>query len=199
MIGCRPWEDDELDAILLALKSNPYASRDRALVILGVTTGFRISELLSLLIRDVTNAGALNSHVRIPKSRMKGHKRSRSAVLAPFARPYLTAWLAELEQSGHAAGNSPLFQSRKGRQPLSRIQAHRILCSAVERAGILGSRGELATHCMRKTFAAKMWEAHDGNIWKVQNALGHASPASTVAYLSFNDDEQRAAVESVFG
>ena len=82
---------------------------------------------------------------------------------------------------------------------MTRVQAHRILREAYATAEIHGAHGELGTHTMRKTFASKMWEAHDGNIWKVQNALGHASPASTVAYLSFNDEEQHDAVYTAFG
>lgn len=199
MIGCRPLEDKEIDQVLDALEFKPSGTRDRALFVLGITSGFRVSELLSLKIRNVTNHGTLNSHIRIPRSRMKGRKASRSAVIAPMVRPYLKALLEDLNDKGTAGGNRWLFQSRKGCATLSRIQAHRILAEAFERAEIFGQHGELGTHCMRKTFASKMWEAHDGNIWKVQNALGHASPASTVAYLSFEESEQDAAVASVFG
>lgn len=198
MIGCRPLSSEELADVLVALSRKDSGLRDAALMVLGVTTGFRISELLSLKIRDVTHGGSLNSHVRIPQSRMKGKKRSRSALLAPVARDYLAPWLELLKASGRDGANLWLFPSRKGALPISRIQAHRILADAFAVAGIDGSFGELGTHCMRKTFAARMWVAHNGNIWKVQNALGHASPASTVAYLSFNEDEQRDAVESVF-
>ncbi len=198
LIGCRPLDNDEVRMLLDAISGTASASRDQALVILGITTGFRISELLSLKIRDVTQGGILNSHVRIPASRMKGKKRPRSAILADAARPYLETWIQDLKLRGFDGGNRPLFLSRKNGAAISRIQAHRIITEAFHRAGLGGSRGELATHCLRKTFAAKMWEAHDQNIWKVQNALGHASPASTVAYLSFEDSEQQAAVQTAF-
>jgi integrase len=199
MIGCRPLTPEEIPAILAALETKPSGPRDRALFILGITTGFRVSELLSLKIRDLTTEGTLNSHVRIPKSRMKGKKRSRSAILAPLTRPFITSWLLELHDQGKDGANNWFFQSRKGGTPLSRIHAHRLLAAAYSTAGIHGAPGELGTHSMRKTFAARMWDAHDGNIWKVQNALGHASPASTVAYLSFNDEEQHDAVYTAFG
>lgn len=199
MIGCRPLEGEEIAALLKALGATQSGSRDQALAVLGITTGYRISELLSLKVRDVTHAGALNSHVRIPASRMKGRKRGRSAVMAPMAKPYLLNWLDELREAGFDGGNQPLFRSRKHGQPLSRVQAHRVLARAFDAAGIVGQIRELATHSLRKTFAAAMWEAHHQNIWKVQNALGHASPASTVAYLSFEDQEQQAAVSSAFG
>lgn len=199
MIGCRPLEDGEIKDVLAALRIKPSGTRDQAFFVLGMTSGFRVSELLSLKVRDVTHHGVLNSYIRIPKTRMKGKKASRSAVIAPMVRPYIVALLEDLGDKGAAGGNRWLFQSRKGCTTLSRIQAHRILAEAFERAEVFGQRGELGTHCMRKTFASKMWEAHDGNIWKVQNALGHASPASTVAYLSFEESEQDAAVDSAFG
>lgn len=199
MIGCRPLDDLEIERVLDAMKRNMYAARDQTLLMLGITTGFRISELLSLKIRDVSSAGVLNSHVRIPASRMKARKRGRSAVLAKVARTYVEVWLRELELLGQAGGNMALFQSRKGSSAISRVQGHRILVDAFNIADLHGAPGELATHCMRKTFAAKMWDAHDQNIWKVQNALGHASPASTVAYLSFEDSEQQAAISKAFG
>jgi len=198
MIGCRPLDEEEVRDVLAALSRGLYASRDQSLVVLGITTGFRISELLSLKIRDLSTAGVLASHVRIPASRMKGRKRPRSAVLAEPAKPYIESWLLELRLIGRDGGNWPIFQSRTGKKAITRAQAHRIIVSAFRTAGIEGGERELATHCLRKTYAARMWEAHDQNIWKVQNALGHASPASTVAYLSFEDSEQQAAVASAF-
>lgn len=198
MIGCRPLDDAEISAILRALGSNANAKRDQALFVLGITTGFRISELLSVHVRDISCAALRPQFLRIPKSRMKGKRKSRSAVVAPIARPYLEARLDEMRLLTRSVGNLPVFMSRKNHGAISRVQAHRILATAFERADVIGAARELGTHCMRKTFAARMWEAHDGNIWKVQNALGHASPTSTVAYLSFNQDEQQAAVESAF-
>lgn len=199
MIGCRPLGDEEITSMLRALKLRKSGIRDQAFFVLGITTGFRISELMSLRVRDITNHGKMNTHIRIPKSRMKGGKCSRSAVIAPMVRTYLWALLNELKAKDSNGGNRWLFQSRKGGTPISRVQAHRILADAFKSAEIFGGVGILGTHTMRKTFAAKMWEAHDGNIWKIQNALGHASPASTVAYLSFEDSEQTAAVAAVFG
>jgi integrase len=199
MIGCRPLDDDEISELLIALGSTQSGARDQTLAILGITTGFRISELLSLRIRDLTTNGNLNAYIRIPASRMKGKKRPRSAQLAPRAIPYVEAWLAELNDRRLDGGNRPLFPGRKHGNAITRVQAHRIMRDAFQHAGIEGAQGELSTHTLRKTFAAKMWEAHGQNIWKVQNALGHASPASTVAYLSFEDSEQAAAVESAFG
>ncbi len=198
MIGCRPLDDDEIAGLMSALAQNESGARDRTLVALGISTGFRISELLSLRIRDLTTNGNLNTYVRIPASRMKGRRRPRSAFLTSRVEPYLKTWLAELHDRDLDGGNQPLFRGRKNGSAISRVQAHRIITNAFDRAGIEGALGELGTHTLRKTFAAKMYEAHGQNIFKVQKAMGHASPASTVAYLSFEDSEQAEAVRSAF-
>jgi len=74
------------------------------------------------------------------------------------------------------------------------MQAHRMLTETMALAGLDGAYGELATHSMRKTYAARMMD-HFGDIFAVQKALRHKSPASTVAYLSFDETELAHAVE----
>jgi integrase len=52
MRGCRPLKEREIQRILKSLDGR-YAARDRALILLGIKSGFRISELLSLRLSDV--------------------------------------------------------------------------------------------------------------------------------------------------
>lgn len=197
MTGCRPLTDAEFGRVVHAF-AGPYASRNRAMFVLGCTSGFRVSELLSLRVKDVKAGARLADRIKVPRRNMKAKRASRSAVLAPVARPFLQTWLDEMADDEPTAPSAFIFRSRKAaNRPISRIQAHRILRDAYERALIYGPDGTLGTHSMRKTFAAKMWD-HYHDIFAVQNALGHRSPASTVAYLSFNDADQVAAVEAVW-
>ena len=46
MKGCRPLADEEAVAISQSFGGR-YAARDKALILLGIKSGFRISELLS--------------------------------------------------------------------------------------------------------------------------------------------------------
>lgn len=197
MLGCRPLSDAEFARVINAF-TGTFATRNRALFVLGCCSGFRISELLSLRLKDVAPGGKLLGRIKVPRKNMKKKRTSRTAVLAPMARPFLQAWLDEMAAGSRAAASTALFGSRNGAvKAISRIQAHRILRDAYARALIFGPDGTLSTHTMRKTFAAKMWDYY-GDIFAVQHALGHRSPASTVAYLSFNDQEQVAAVEAVW-
>ena len=52
MKGCRPLDKNELSRLKTAFTGR-MAVRNKALFFLGVNTGFRISELLSLRLRDV--------------------------------------------------------------------------------------------------------------------------------------------------
>ena len=60
MRGCRPPTEPEVEAALACLEGENGA-RDRALFLLGVRSGFRISEILSLRVRDVVQAGRVGS------------------------------------------------------------------------------------------------------------------------------------------
>lgn len=186
-------------ALVLRAFHGPHEHRNRLLFVLGVSTGFRISELLAISISDVFRAESVVSRICIRRRNMKGGRSSpehrgrgavhgRTAILTPLARKHLEIWLGQLGLERSLAPDAPLFRSRKGTaRAISRVQAYRILRAAFEYCELdMNSPG---THTMRKTFADTMYRALDENIFKLQKALGHASPSSTMAYLSFREEE----------
>lgn len=196
MIGCRPFTADEIRRIEAAFTGDTER-RDRCLFVMGYTTGFRISELLALRVRDVMAGPNIATEIRVPRRHMKGRKVSGSAATAPRLVPVLSEWLDEIEALDLLQPDLPLYLSRKHLRPITRQQAWRVLVAAYTSAGIFGPEFSLGTHTMRKTYAARMYERF-GDIFKVQKALRHASPASTVAYLSFAESELREAVDLSF-
>ena len=67
MKGTRPLDNDEI-RLVSACFDGTFAARNRGLFLLGVSTGERISELLSLTIGDVwQNDRAVHSKKRLPK------------------------------------------------------------------------------------------------------------------------------------
>jgi integrase len=58
MKGCRPLTAEEVELVQQSF-GGVYAERDQALFLLGVKSGFRISELLSLRVGDVSQHGQL--------------------------------------------------------------------------------------------------------------------------------------------
>lgn len=191
MKGARPLTDAEVAAVLREFRGT-YRLRNAALFILGLKTGFRISELLSIKVKDVFAYGAVIDRVAVQRSAMKKKIEGRTVALHPEAREALRAWIAE---SSPTSGDSFLFVSRKGdNRALSRNQAWAILTKAFKGAKLTG---KLGCHATRKTFAAKVHERLGRDLVKTQRALGHRSPASTVAYLSFDEADITQAILSM--
>lgn len=191
MKGCRPLSGPEVKEVIGSIRGR-FASRDRALIILGTKSGFRISELLSLRIGDIVQAGNMVDKVTVSRSRMKKKLEGRTVTLHPEARNALASWVDELRTLGYMEESSFVFQSRKGaNRSIDRVQAYRIIRQAVVKSGLTGKIG---THTMRKTFANNVYqhlldrrakgEAIDP-FRLTSKALGHRNINSTDSYLSF--------------
>lgn len=161
--------------------------RDYTLFVLGIYTGLRISDLLKLRVQDVATAEGKKLVIRESLSlrEMKTGK-AKIIVLNKTARSVLK----QLLRLGHPALEDPLFVSRKKdddgkRRPIGRRQAYRFLSSAAREAGITERIG---THTLRKTFGYHNYRK-GFDITKLQQIFNHASPAVTLAYIGFTQDE----------
>jgi len=191
MKGCRPLTDEEV-ALVGKSFGGRYAARDRALFLLGVKSGFRISELLSLPVGDVCQAGRLGDRVTVRRRHMKQRREGRTVLLHPEARTALAAWLQQLAAAGSLLPSVYVFQSRKGlNRPISRIHAWRILQEVYAANELTGTLG---THSLRKTFATRIYDRLGHDLVKTQRALGHRNINSTVHYLSFREEDIDAAI-----
>ena len=76
---------------------------------------------------------------------------------------------------------------------MSRRTAHNALKAAFEAAGL---NGHLATHSLRKSFAQRLYD-RTGDIFAVQEMLGHKSVATTQKYLGVNYANVRDALEEM--
>ena len=189
MKGCRPLTKDEVQRIL----SLNVTFRDKVLFILGINTGYRISELLSLKVSNViAPTGQILSQVSVRASNMKG-KSGRAIKLNSKTKDILRKFCKGRDL------NAPLFQSRvkgkhKALKAVSRSRAHIIIQEMFQRAKVFGS---VATHTMRKTFAQNMRRLLNGDIVNLMKAMGHRSINTTIAYMSFDNDEIDSAIEQL--
>lgn len=194
MRGCRPLRDREVTRILKTLDGR-WAARDRALVLLGIKSGFRISELLSLRLKDVVQHGKLVDRVSVRRRSMKGKISGRTVLLHPEARKAVLSWLKQLQPCNRWRADTFLFVSGKGdNRPITRIHAYRLLRTACQANQL---QGVLATHSLRKTFAHRIYERLGHDLIKTQQALGHRSITSTVQYLSFSEAEIDRAIREI--
>ena len=163
---------------------------------LGVSTGGRISELLSLRISDVYQNHAPVTDLLYDKSIVKGGEISRAVPINADGRHAigdLVAW--HREQYRNTEDNRPLFPSRhkSGTVPLHRQTAHQMLKKAFIAAGL---NGKIATHSLRKSFAQRVYE-QSNDIYLVKELLGHKNVSTTQQYLGVNYADAREAVESI--
>lgn len=168
MNGCRAYTTEEYSALLAAA-----GKRERCLISLGVRSGFRISELLSLDIIDV-----LGEYLILKKKNTKGKISSRVVPKHPECIQYIMDYIGDRRIG-------PLFLNRYNKR-LGRIAAWEAICKVIVRAGVNGER--TATHSMRKTFAKKFYEACGRDLFLLQEALGHSNIGNTVKYIQVNSD-----------
>ena len=195
MKGTRPLDNDEIRRVSTCF-TGTYQIRNSGLFMLGVSTGGRISELLSLRVGDVYQNRKPVSDLLYNKSIVKGGEVSRSVPVNADGRrsiDELVNWHRRHYDS--IASKRPLFPSRhkSGTVPMHRQTAHAILKTAFIEAGL---NGHIATHSLRKSFAQRLYDK-TGDIYMVQELLGHRNISTTQKYLGVNYADAKAAVELI--
>lgn len=165
----------EIDALIDAPDQSRWEGRrDRTLLLVGVQTGLRVSELTGLTCGDAT----LGTGASI-RCRGKGRKRRGVPLTAP-TQAVLAVWMTE--RNGRA--QDPLFPTRTGRR-LSRDAVERLVrkhgVTAATRCPTLRPE-KLHPHVLRHTCAMTLLHAGvDTSV--IALWLGHADIRSTQAYL----------------
>ena len=195
MKGTRPLNNDEIRRVSAAF-TGTFEARNRGLFMIGVSTGGRISELLSLQIADVYQNGRPVTDLLYSKSIVKGGEVSRAVPVNRDGRQAiddLISW--HIDYYGITEADRPLFPSRngQGQKRMSRRTAHDVLKTAFEAAGL---NGHLATHSLRKSFAQRLYD-RTGDIFAVQEMLGHKAVATTQKYLGVNYANIKQAIEEM--
>ena len=195
MKGTRPLDNDEIRRVSTCF-TGTFEVRNSGLFMLGVSTGGRISELLSLRVGDVYQNKKPVTDLLYGKSIVKGGEVSRSVPVNADGRRAineLVKWHRRHYSS--IASKRPLFPSRhkSGTVPMHRQTAHAILKTAFIEAGL---NGHIATHSLRKSFAQRLYD-QTGDIYMVQELLGHRNISTTQKYLGVNYADAKAAVELI--
>ena len=198
MKGARKLTDDEV-ALLASSFCGRYAVRDRTLFILGLSTGGRISELLSLKVKDVWQYSKPVDTIYFQKSATKGKRQGRAVPIKTAANKAIGELIQWYQEQGiKLSDDTPLFLSQKG-GAITRQHAHDILKKAFSNVKL---QGKVSTHSLRKTYANKLLQ-QGGNLYAVRGAstpfafrkeaLGHASVQTTQDYLGIDEEELREA------
>lgn len=161
--------------------------RNYLLIVIGLNTSLRISDLLHLQWKDVYH---------FEKKRYRHHiylierKTGKSNAIA-LNKATVTALKQYQEVIEHFVPEGYLFQSRKGEnQPISRTRAYAIIKEA---ACYLGLDEHISCHSLRKTFGYQAWKkgVPPALLMSIYN---HSSYEITKRYLGIGQDER----DSVF-
>ncbi len=164
--------------------SDPLSLRDVALIELLYATGGRISEIVGLSLRDISELKEEGSlAIRLTG---KGGK-DRVVPVGSFARKALEDYLVRLRPTLVAARREDgLFLNQRG-QKISRQSAWKIVTSAAEKAKI---EREVSPHSLRHSFATHLLDG-GADIRVVQELLGHSSVTTTQIYTLITIDKLR--------
>ena len=163
---------EEVEKLLSAPSfDEPLAFRDRAMLELAYGAGLRVSEWISLNVRDVM----LQDHL------VRVFGKGAKERLVPIGRRAIGAiaiYLRELRPAlEKGEGKGVLFLNARG-QPLSRMGAWKILRKYVNQAGITKP---VSPHTLRHSFATHLLEG-GADLRAVQEMLGHVDISTTQIY-----------------
>jgi len=162
----------EVDKLLASpTLDDPLVFRDRALLELAYGAGLRVSEWISIGVRDLMfDEGLVRVFGKGSKERLVPIGRRAIGALASYVRETRP----RLEQG---EGRGVLFLNARG-QPLTRMGAWKILQKYVTRAGI---EKHVSPHTLRHSFATHLLEG-GADLRAVQEMLGHADISTTQIY-----------------
>lgn len=151
--------------------------RNHLLFLMGIYTGFRISDLLKLRVRDVIDT----THIVITEQKTG---KTRRVVIHDRLQLPLRRYVENKARTDY------LFESRQRsksgkRKPLDRSTVDKFLKQA---ARDLGYKGSIATHSMRKTFGYRYYKASGGDIAALMKFYNHSSPEITIRYVGLEQD-----------
>ncbi len=172
---------DEVERLLAAPSLDErLAFRDRAMLEVAYGAGLRVSEWISLAVRDVM----LQDHL------VRVFGKGAKERLVPIGRRAIGAiaiYLRELRPTlERGEGKGILFLSARG-QPLSRMGAWKILRKYVDQAGITK---HVSPHTLRHSFATHLLEG-GADLRAVQEMLGHVDISTTQIYTHIDREYLR--------
>ena len=157
--------------------------RNYSLIIMGVHTALRISDLLRLTWNDVYDfeAQRFYSHIRLVEQ--KTGKRKSIALNKEVIRALCL--LADVT-SKQKEGLFLFANNRKKHAAISRIQAYRIIRKAAE---ALGLPYRISCHSLRKTFGYHAWKKGVSPV-VIMDIYNHTSFDVTRRYLGVCQDDR---------
>jgi len=161
--------------------SEKYRARDYLLFVFGINSALRISDLLSLRVKDVFNdEGEIKESFKI---RIGKTKREMKILINESVRKALKYYFDKEKFPGP---NDYLFKTHTG-QKLDRIRAWVLIKKWVKAVGL--DPANYGTHTLRKTWGYHSRKNFGIPIELISEKLGHKSNAVTKRYIGISQEE----------
>ena len=154
--------------------SKPEGQRDRAMLEVMYSSGLRVTELISLKVKQINFARGIIKIIG------KGDK-ERIVPIGDYALEYLSKYLNDGRRKNKNRNSDYLFLNRYG-EPVSRIYFFKQVKKYAQEAGI---DVEISPHTLRHCFATHMLE-NGAELRAVQEMLGHTNIATTQIYTNIS-------------
>lgn len=157
--------------------------RNYLLVVMGLNTALRISDLLQIKWTDVYNKETKQflTHVCLTEQKTGKHN---MILLNPTVKKALKKYGRHI--SNKTISPYIFFSPQKPEQPLSRVQAYRIIQRATK---ALDMDGQISCHSLRKTFGYQAWKEGTEPAL-LMSVFNHSSYSITKRYLCIDQDDK---------
>ncbi len=160
--------------------------RDYVLFVVGITTGYRAGDLVSLKVRDVKEAIRRKEFTIYEGKKMNSknirekNRRPRSVEVRPKVQQILKEYIKDKKDYEY------MFPSRK-KSIVGHIGVPAI-SNKLKEAGEYFGLYDITAHSMRKTYAYKIYVDSGFDIVAVKELLGHSSIEETKRYLGLDKE-----------
>ena len=176
-------QGNELDMIINSINlESPLGVRNRLIVELLYATGMRVSELVSIKIKDISLE---DCEIRIVG---KGNK-ERIVLFGEYAKKYLIIYLEESRPFLIKNNLHDYLLLNKNGGPLSSRSVENIINKVVIDASL---KHKISPHSLRHTFATDLLN-NGADLKTVQELLGHESLSTTQIYTHITNDRLKSA------
>lgn len=165
------------------------ALRNKCVLYFSHYLGLRAKELALLTIGDIYDfkQDRLKETIRLLGSITKGNKYREVFLVNPTARELVDEYISKERPKDPKA---PLFLSQKG-GPFSPNSMCTMIINCYKRAGI-----QATSHSGRRSFATRLIRT-GGDIYSIQQLMGHSSIMTTQQYLTSDPELLRSVVEKL--
>lgn len=181
----------------------------QVLLALGMNTGARVSELLSLKLDDIIVEGSGDEiryycrHYQLKKrnhgrGRLEGCSKVTKTLTPKIMLDYVLPWMKSLEDRGIGCRDDWLFPGKREGEALTRRAVGKVFLQAFGKG--------YGSHFMRRTYGRGLYFSYRRNgksmleaLELVRQKLGHSSIIVTMRYIGIEDSDYEVALDGYIG